>query len=654
MRFLASQIALLLALSGSAWAADTPEWSAAKAVLQDNCTKCHGGVKRKGGLDLRAVAPILQGGDSGPAIVPGAPEASLLIEVLQPEGDPSMPPKGPPLTPEETETLTAWVRTYSAAETAETHDGPADLPAGMAPRLVIDFLLGRTWAEQGVTPTPAIDDAAFLRRASLHLLGRIPTTKEREAFLSDTDSTKRERLIDALLQRPEFARHFAELFDAVLLGRSHGLKGRERPLDRSDDWHRYLQWVFATNRPWNHVARDMLSSARPEEDPARGARWFLASRKDDHEAIAKAVAPTLLGKQIACAQCHNHPLVPEIEQRHYWGLVAFFNRSFNISAPHGLDVGESATSNALKFSTLEGESHEAKLAFFTGETVSEPAPGETHDRTSYLIPPSQEYFDSLTKKAPEKKKRRQAPTMEAVPVPKFSRRDAFLTLAVESYPDFARTLVNRVWALLLGRGLIHPVDHLDSLHPPSHPELLDWLSQDFAAQGFDVQRLIREIMASRVYQLSSEALQGQRPPAEQFACGLLQPLTAESLYRSMLVAGGHVPDAEGNFAGIEESAYRQAFAAIYPDLFPETFTPQPAEGLFFSNNAMMEEILRETFSERSPQEVVLAAFAKALGRAPDASELEKGQAFLGDAPSTLRNQALLWALITSSEFRFNH
>ena len=311
-------LAVVLGLPSAAWSSEP--WDDAKAILSDRCTKCHGGVKHKGGLDLRAVPNILRGGESGPAVVPGDPSASLLVEVLQADGDPSMPPKGDPLAPEEVAKISQWI--VSLGE-AEEDAGKTVIPEGMSPHLVIDFLIARAWQEHKVTPSAVIDDATFVRRAYLDLIGRIPTVSERRSFLAQSDSSKRRQLVDDLLDHPESARHFAEIFDTVLLGRQHGIiGGGQRPLQRDDDWHAYLRWIFETNRPWNVVARDLLGVQR-REDEAKGARWYLGSHRDDHEDMVRAIAPTLLGKQIACAQCHNHPIIPEIEQRHYWGLVAF-------------------------------------------------------------------------------------------------------------------------------------------------------------------------------------------------------------------------------------------------------------------------------------------------------------------------------------------
>ena len=330
-----------------------------------------------------------------------------------------------------------------------------------------------------------------------------------------------------------------------------------------------------------------------------------------------------------------------------------------METPEGLAVGEAAAGGQVKYSSLEGESYEAALAFLSGETVEEPTTDATHDATLYRVPPSDDYFERLSKKDDQDKKkkrrRRGALKMEAAPVPQFSRREALAEVAIESYPDFAEAIVNRLWALLLGRGIVHPVDHLDTIHPPSHPELLHWLGRDFSAHGYDMKRLVREIMASQAYQLASNPAENQpRPADETFACGLVRPLSAESLYRSMLIAGGHVPDDSGEFSGIDEGPYREAFAKVYPTLFPETFSPRAAEGMFFTNNPLMNEIITSTFEALSPAEMVEEAFSQSFGRLPDDEEQAASLAFLGDAPDTQRRRSLLWALIASSEFRFNH
>ncbi|MGY8686538.1 MAG: DUF1549 domain-containing protein [Verrucomicrobiales bacterium] len=652
LHFLAT-LTVIFGLSVQAWAKDP--WPEVKAILSERCTKCHGGVKHKGGLDLRAIPNILRGGENGPAAIPGNPAESLLIQVLHEDGDPSMPPKGDRVPADEIAKISQWILSLTDAT---NHAEETIIPEGMPPHVVIDFLIARRWQELQVTPSHEINDATFVRRVYLDLLGRISTTEEQDSFLKQTSSAKRDQLIKTLLEHSESSRHFAEIFDTVFLGRQHGLIRGERSLERQDDWHAYLRWAFKTNRPWNVVAHDLLDG-KFTEDKARGARWYLAAHKDKHEDMVRTIAPTLLGKQIACAQCHNHPIIPEIEQRHYWGLVAFLNRSFNVETPEGLAVGEAAAGGDLKFSSLEGESYEAALAFLSGETVEEPHTDAPHDASLYHVPPSKEYFERIAKKDDKekdkkKKRRRGAMKMDAAPVPQFSRRQALAEVAIEKYPDFAEAFVNRLWALLLGRGIVHPVDHLDSIHPPSHPELLKWLGHDFSEHGYDVKRLVREIIASRAYQLASIPAEDQRPAEETFACGLVSPLSAEALYRSMLVAGGHVPEASGTFPGIDEKPYREAFAKIYPVLFPETFSPTAAEGMFFTNNPRMSEIIVTTFENLTPEEIVAEAFSQSFGRLPDDEERAASLAYLGDAPDTKRSQSLLWTLIASSEFRFNH
>src|SRR5205814_708313 len=192
--------------------------------------------------------------------------------------------------------------------------------------------------------------------------------------------------------------------------------------------------------------------------------------------MAEAIAPLAFGVQIGCAQCHNHPLAAEIEQRHYWGLVAALNRSKNVDAKSGPGISESATGGFVSFANLKKESQPAVLAFLNGKIVPEKRPAEGEKEKDvpelYVVPPAKE------KEKPENPA-----------VPKFSRRAALAEAVTHDNPMLARAFVNRVWALLLGRGIVQPVDQMDSRHRASHPVLLAWLAHDFEANGFAVKRL---------------------------------------------------------------------------------------------------------------------------------------------------------------------
>ncbi len=214
----------------------------------------------------------------------------------------------------------------------------------------------------------------------------------------------------------------------------------------------------------------------------------------------------------------------------------------------------------------------------------------------------------------------------------------------------------------MGRGIVHPVDRMDSAHPPSHPELLDWLAEDFASGGYDVRRLIRAIVTSRAYALSSSHPADSRPLPETFAAALDKPLSAEALYRSILVALGADVQEDGSVAG--EGAYREAFVRTYPDLFAEVFSPSVQQAMFTTNGDVLDEMLRRDdlplvggLGGTEPvARIVEEAFLSVLGRAPDSAERERGVEFLNQRADRREDgiRQLLWALITGAEFRTNH
>ena len=226
--------------------------------------------------------------------------------------------------------------------------------------------------------------------------------------------------------------------------------------------------------------------------------------------------------QIQCAQCHDHPLADEIEQRHYWGLVAFYNRGKNVNTDGGPRIGESATGGFAKFTDLSGMANNAELTFLGKPfVIPESVPTEGDEDADA----ADRYLEH------DANGRRFNPR-----VPKFSRREQFVEKIVRDNPLVARAMVNRLWAMLMGRGIVHPVDMMDSSHDPSHPQLLDWLARDFVDSGYNIKRLVREITSSRSYQLDARPT-GDATARDAFAWALQKALTAESLYRSMLIAG---------------------------------------------------------------------------------------------------------------------
>ncbi|WP_395137651.1 DUF1553 domain-containing protein, partial [Armatimonas sp.] len=358
------------------------------------------------------------------------------------------------------------------------------------------------------------------------------------------------------------------------------------------------------------------------------------------QAIAEAVAPVAFGVKIGCAQCHNHPLAWEIEQRHYWGLVAAFNRGKNVDTDSGTGISESAIGGFINFANLKKESQTASLVFLNGKSISERVPAadekEVDKPELYLVPPG---------------------TARAAAVPKFSRREAFADSVTKENPLLARAFVNRIWAKLMGRGFVQPADQLDSKHRPSHPELLEWLAKDFETSGYNIQRLVKNIVLTRAYQLEAKSVGKVLPPPESFARALEKPLSAEQLLHSLQVATAAKTD------NPETEKLESGFVKAFPDLMPDTYNPSLQQALFLTNSPLVDKLLKPTPGNTTtklaalatPELQVRTAFQISFGRLPDATELKQCQAILKTASSPERGvQNLLWALLTSAEFQVNH
>jgi len=502
----------------------------------------------------------------------------------------------------------------------------------------IDALIQAKWDAEGVTPAADASESEIVRRVYLDLVGRIPTREERQNYLDDGRSDKRHHLVDLLLKSEDHVQHFADLFDAMLMGRRGAEKWNQR---RQSQWRAYLERVFRTNRPWDEVVNEILL-ARPQSNDDRGVVWFLYERNNDHQAIAEAVAPAFFGIRIECAQCHDHMIASEIEQKHYWGLVAFFNRGKNEKTKNGPRVVESAVGGFSEFANLEGSSSPNVLAFLEAATVEEPRPGKDDH---------QEDSDELYEPAQHEGEPKQ---------PKFSRRQKFVEEVVTDHPLVARALVNRVWAMVMGRGIVHPFDEMDSIHVPSHPQLLDWLAQDFRDHGYDIRRLTRMIVLSKAYQLESRHPTGVDDPA-LFAWSIERPLTAEQLLRSMQLAVRaeyHNDDPLGH-------ALRKSF----PDVLPETVTTPVSNALYLTNNQAINDFITKSNGENhlvsrlmkleSRDEQMTLLFETIYGRDANPEERERIEQFLSSTTSKEEQQRnrwhqVVWALITSAEFRLNH
>src|SRR5436190_8476688 len=321
---------------------------------------------------------------------------------------------------------------------------------------------------------PLSSDGEFLRRISIDLIGMPPTFEELEAFLADTSPNKRDAAIDRLLPSPHFARNMATFFDVMLMER------RAATEVSADDWMSYLLKSFQENKPYNMLVREMLTAS--SEDPATRpkARFFL-DRMGEPNAVTRDVGRIFFGVDLQCAQCHDHPLISDYRQTDYHGLLAFFGASSNLQIMEGAALKSYYVEKAHSDVTFES-------VFIKGvrHVVAPQLPGEA-EITEPVVYPGDEYHPLATG--------------AKAPAPKYSRRAKFAELATSGQNRmFNENIANRLWAYMLGRGMVSPPDLRHTSNPPTHPELLRVMGERFAGMNFNVPAFLREIALTQVYQ----------------------------------------------------------------------------------------------------------------------------------------------------------
>jgi len=338
-------------------------------------------------------------------------------------------------------------------------------------------------ASRVLPPAPAAADGAFLRRLFLDLTGRIPGPREARLFLEDPAPDKGEKLLDRLLAHPEHFRHMARVFDVMLMER------RPDKRVRTDEWRSALAGLFAANRPYNEVAHDVL--AADGVDPAgRPQAKFWLDRDVAPDALTRDVGRIFFGMDLQCAQCHDHPSIGDYLQRDYYGLYAFVSRAFPFPPNSQKPVVAERAEGEVKYSSV----------FTKVAGMSRPRVPDGVELDEPRFPKGEEY---QVKPNPKDANVR--------PVPKYSRRAQLARLVDEATSRaFRRNIANRLWAHMMGRGLVEPLDFHHSDNPPSHPELLETLADAFAAMKYDVRAFLRELALTRTYR---RAVEMPVPPA---------------------------------------------------------------------------------------------------------------------------------------------
>jgi Protein of unknown function (DUF1553)/Protein of unknown function (DUF1549)/Bacterial Ig-like domain (group 2) len=489
----------------------------------------------------------------------------------------------------------------------------------------IDDKLAAKWRELGLAPSPLCDDAEFFRRIHLDAIGTLPAPAEIRAFLADKSPDKRRRAIDEVLDRPEFVDFWALKWGDLL-------RINREQLTEKGMWsfYNWLRQALRENRPIDQFARDIITAQGSSFTDGPVNFYRTANNPADW---AENVGQVFLGVRMQCARCHHHPF-EKWSQEDYYGMAAFFVRL--------------------------GAKNSQEFGIFGRERVLylRPAGEQTLPRTGKVVKPHP--IDGPVLDDPFDRRRRLADWITA-----------------PDNPYFARNIVNRFWGYYMGHGLVEPLDDLRATNPASNPPLLDALAREFTEHHFDLKHLMRTIMDSRAYQLSSEMTAGDQADAKNiyFARYEVKRLTAEQLADALDFATGSREKYPGLPLGTRAIALPDTNVRSYfLDVFgrpPRQVTcecerstqPNIAQALNLLNGDSLNRKmaapgsrLERLFQGHTPvAEIIEEIYLATLSRLPTPDEIAKAQGWVAAASSPREGaQDLLWALLNSREFLFNH
>ncbi len=563
----------------------------------------------------------------------------------------------------ETTVLVRYLDQQSPVRVAFVPSRPAPGPRAFPkPAGFIDREIQAKLAKLRLAPSPLADDGVFLRRAYLDLLGILPTADEARVFVADRSKDKKARLVDLLLERPEFAESWALKWADLL-------RLDERTLDRKGAraFYEWLRGSIAAHKPLDQFARELVS-ARGSTYAEPAANYYRNLRTPVER--AEAAAQVWLGTRLQCAQCHNHPYERWTQDNYHDWTAVFARVDFQVLENRRQD---------------ENDKHE-----FKGEQVVFVKDSGEHQNPRTKKPSVPRLLGASAPLAMRHTKDEPATTGVASPASRLAGPTNAVTgpteldalavwLTAKENPLFARTQANRIWFHLMGRGLVDPIDDFRGTNPASHPALLDALTAELVRSGFDLRHVIRRVMASRAYQASSVPTKGSEDDAMNYSHTVVRRLGAEQLLDAQSSVAG-VPLEFGGFpvgtrAGqmpLLKTGSRRGPGRL--DQFLTAFgkpprqTPsecerstEPAMGqafAFISGPTVQEFITAKDnrlavllASGKSSAAMVDDLFWTALTRAPGPTEARTLAKMIDEAPD--RRAALediLWGLLNAKEF----
>ena len=539
-------------------------------------------------------------------------------------------------------------------------------------------------------PSPPCDDATFIRRAFLDTIATLPTPEEVSAFIADTRPDKRARLADDLLARPEWV-DFWTLQLADLLQnrkeRDHDVRGAKGVRA----FHAWLHDQLAANRPWSEIAKSVLlargdSVANPE------VGYFVTvvgeKRNVEESELPDSVAQSFLGTRIGCARCHNHPL-EKYTQDDFYHFAAFFSKvAFKRVEPakgatqmNTTPPDEEAAERRLEDERAKLDEAQNAALIFGEEAGGEEARKSVEDRKRAVADAGKQLTEQRAKmpgvNQPRTNQRMAPQTLDRQPFtfePGSDPRESFVQWMLDPQNEyFAGAMVNRLWKHFLGAGLVEPVDDLRASNPPSNGELWKLLKGELVGHGYDLKHIMRLILASRAYQLSSDTLAGNETDTRFYSHYYARRLPAEVLLDAIAGATQAPTKFDGYPLGLRavqlpDASVQSYFLTLFGRSDRVTACACERKGevtlpqlLHLKNgDEMQKQIaapsgrLAGLMKNTDDRAALDALFFSTVNRAPRESEIAAVSSAIAADQRDAVFRDLFWALLNSKEFAFNH